>query len=92
MRQVFRDKKYLEFVKTKHCVVHRNCGSIVEPHHWRTKGAQMNDLYAVPLCAEHHREFHNYGRLTFLKNNNLDEVYVFDCMIQMAAEYVREKK
>jgi len=90
-RILYRNKDYLDFVRAKPCIVHYGCGLITEAHHWRTKGSQMNDFYAVPLCAEHHREFHSIGKNTFLKKYFMEESYVYDCMIQVISEYVKHK-
>ena len=54
--------KYLEFIRTKSCVV---CSkSTVDAHHLVAQGwrqAKRNDFTALPLCREHHQEFHRNG-------------------------------
>ena len=60
----FRNKAHLNFVASQPCLV---CGRRpVEAHHLtytqpKAMGRKVSDEFAVPLCAGHHRELHNYG-------------------------------
>src|SRR4051794_23619309 len=59
-----RDKKHLEYVATKPCLV---CGRAPsDAHHLRyaeprALGRKVSDEFAVPLCRIHHRELHDRG-------------------------------
>ena len=60
----FRNKAHLKFVASQPCLV---CGRRPsEAHHLtfaqpKAMGRKVSDEFAVPLCAGHHRELHNYG-------------------------------
>ena len=57
---------YIEFIKAKPCLV---CGSMgVDAHHLEAVGMGNNrraetkrDYSCVPLCREHHTEYHRIG-------------------------------
>jgi hypothetical protein len=59
-----RDKRHLEHVASKPCVV---CGrSPTDAHHLRfaeprALGRKVSDEFTVPLCRIHHRELHDRG-------------------------------
>lgn len=59
-----RSAEYLDFVREHPCCA---CGIIPmnEAHHYgpRGMGEKASDLYAVPLCTKHHREFHDKGSI-----------------------------
>ena len=42
------------------------------PHHDPSRGAGGTDKDAVPLCHEHHDEFHTVGRKTFRERYGVD--------------------
>lgn len=71
-----RDKRYLGWIRTLDCAV---CGrkGPNDPHHVNKeghggKGIKGDDTRAIPLCNEHHREFHDKGRLTFAERHGID--------------------
>lgn len=43
-----------------------------DPHHVRSRGAGGRDEHTVPLCEEHHHEFHDIGRHSFDKRYGVD--------------------
>ena len=59
-----RDKEHLKFIAARACLV---CGrKPSHPHHVRfaqprALGRKVGDQWAVPLCAIHHRDLHNFG-------------------------------
>jgi hypothetical protein len=69
MRQVkqkekpFRSQRYMNWVKTLPCCV---CGTDqgCDPHHIKGHGfggsVKPDDRLVMPLCREHHTEFHDY--------------------------------
>ena len=74
-----RDKKYLDWIKSLPCVVclSKHYYHISEPHHIPLKGnsgkgTKTDDTRAIPLCNNHHSEYHQHGRDTFSIKYNLD--------------------
>lgn len=59
-----RDPKYLEHVRERPCCI---CGASPpsDPHHFgpRGMGQKADDRRTVPLCREHHDEWHTRGRI-----------------------------
>ena len=59
-----RDKEHLKLVAARACII---CGrKPAHPHHVRftqprALGRKVGDQWAVPLCATHHRDLHNFG-------------------------------
>jgi hypothetical protein len=59
-----RDKRHLEYVASKPCIV---CGrNPSDAHHLRfaeplALGRKVSDEFTVPLCRIHHRELHDRG-------------------------------
>ena len=57
------DEDFLAFVRSKTCSA---CGATApDPHHLRTRGAGGSDRTCVPLCREHHSEWHTIGPSAF---------------------------
>lgn len=56
------DPAHLAWVRTLPCVVSLGCGGVVQAHH-STAGRGLSqkapDWESMPLCAKHHREFHD---------------------------------
>ncbi|GAH10031.1 unnamed protein product, partial [marine sediment metagenome] len=54
-----KDPEYLKWIREQGCAI---CGAPSEPHHmWHSGGALCNDNLAVPLCREHHTDYHQMG-------------------------------
>jgi hypothetical protein len=59
-----RSDEYLTFIRRQPCMV---CGTHLEvvPHHYdpdnTATGRKVSDYFTVPMCARHHREFHDHG-------------------------------
>ncbi len=52
--KTYRNKKFLDWVKSKPCLA---CGSVgVDPHHMATGGTGLkcSDLFCIPLCRKCH--------------------------------------
>jgi len=63
----FRSKKYLDFIRSKNCLV---CGNInTVAHHEglgrNAQGAKPPDSHAVPLCNRCHQRRHDKGVQSF---------------------------
>lgn len=60
-----RDPAFLAFVRQHSCLVERCCSRRIEAHHFgkRAKGTKCSDYQTVPLCRDHHREFHDRGSI-----------------------------
>ena len=68
-----KNKKYLAWIREKGCLV---CGQKAVAHHCEdvmgSRGLSIkHDLLAVPLCHEHHMEFHTYN-IRFWERHNID--------------------
>ena len=58
-----KDAKRLSWVRSQGCLI---CGRFSQAHHLMfaqpsAMGMKSGDEWAVPLCADHHRELHEYG-------------------------------
>lgn len=86
-KKTHRDKDYLEFVKSKPCII---CGQTAEPHHVETagKGLKCSDYKTVPLCRICHTYCHSMGKLTFQTKHLID---FKDKIISLMEEYINEK-
>lgn len=61
------DVALLDFIKEQQCLI---CHSWpTDPHHITSKGARGGDTVhnVMPLCRTHHREWHDSGRITFVR-------------------------
>lgn len=68
--------RYIEWIKTLPCLV---CQSKFpsDPHHvvpegHGGKGVKVDDTRTIPLCHEHHMEYHTQGRRTFASKYGCD--------------------
>lgn len=70
-----RDAKYRAFIREQPCCV-RICNfQTSECHHATTGGKSIkgSDYESIPLCTEHHGEYHHGGRYTFYTKYNMDK-------------------
>jgi hypothetical protein len=61
-----RNPEYLDYIRRQECYVcqQKPC----EPHHaGGGVGRKGSDYSCVPLCRKHHRELHDIGKSTFMK-------------------------
>jgi len=71
----WKSHKYLAHVRTRPCCV---CGyPDVQAHHIRFShiagiGMKPPDTWAIPLCHQHHREWHDMGITSFQKKYEVD--------------------
>ncbi len=74
-KKPYRSEKYLAHVRELPCVV---CGRMpVEAHHVRGygnagMGVKPDDVWCIPLCHQHHREYHHMGIYSFQKRYELN--------------------
>ena len=88
------NKDYIEFVKNFGCSV---CGvSPVDAHHLDTIGMGGNrkndcveDFSCVPLCRQHHQEWHQIGDADFYRKYNIN---LWKVNYQMNKGFKREYK
>ena len=69
-KRAFRSVAYRRYIAKKACCV---CFTEpAEPHHAVTGGVGMkgSDLFCIPFCRHHHREYHDMGKVTFWKKYN----------------------
>lgn len=94
-------KKYLNFIRSKPCLICEAEADVVA-HHFRLKGTagigiKPPDRYCVPLCVKHHTEIHAYGLLTFFKKYNIiyedNEAYeyIYKTLFKLMSEYAKEE-
>ena len=70
-------KEYLKYIKSQHCLI---CGfTPVDPHHLEAIGMGGNrkkqtpkDFSAIPLCREHHSDYHGMGLKEFNEHWRID--------------------
>lgn len=72
-----RSEKHLVFVRRMPCSVPTCRATPCEAHHFRTAATsgtavKPSDLDCVPLCFEHHAEFHQRGWHTFEDKYRID--------------------
>jgi len=81
-----RDREYLAFVRTHPCAVCNERG--VQAHHLKTRAAGGSDYHAVPLCADHHVEWHKLGDRTFTERHTVN---LWKVSAQLLAGYIDER-
>jgi hypothetical protein len=87
--KTYRSKKYLEFIRTKRCIV---CGyDQTVPHHEPLghggKGIKAPDSFTLPMCHLCHNYRHQQG-FVFWEENNIDPKLE---IIKLLTEYLHEK-
>ncbi len=69
-----RDTSYLEFVRSRQCIV---CAAAPpsQPHHTERGGVALkgSDLFCLPVCASCHREIHDTGQAAYWDDHNVWE-------------------
>lgn len=84
------DQDYLEWIEGLACMICGRFGAgykagVSDAHHINKKGhgsmsGKTDDTRAVPLCFEHHREYHQHGRDTFAEKHDLDYEVIIDAL------------
>jgi hypothetical protein len=59
-----QDAAYLDWIRSKSCLVGVGCWGDVVPHHLETRGAGGSDYAALPVCVHHHAQIHALGERT----------------------------
>ena len=61
MPSTVRDEDFLNYIRDQPCAVCMETPS--DPHHLDSgvMGSKGDDWTAVPLCRQHHREYHDHG-------------------------------
>lgn len=84
----WRSKPYLAHVRQFPCCV---CGyPDTEAHHIRFShtagtGHKPGDVWAIPLCPKHHREWHQNGQKSFLNKYRID---IYEQLFQIAKSWI----
>lgn len=63
------DEEFLRFIRRQPCLV---CPAASDAHHTITRKAGGSDYRTLPLCRNHHREVHRYGRSWFEEKYRVD--------------------
>ncbi len=88
-REVKREwPRHRKWLRTFHCVTPDCDGSQIEVSHLRSAanagvGIKPHDAFAVPMCSECHRYYHNIGHKAFERINMVD-------LFAMAAMFRRQ--
>lgn len=74
-----RDRKYLDYLRGERCIftgLHAQHGDAVDPMHIGTagKGLKSHDYYTLPALNSHHRAAHQYGEISYIRENIPDDV------------------
>lgn len=91
---IFRDAAYLSWVREQPCLI---CGvSPCDPHHLNMQGKhsggmglKTSDYRTVPLCREHHSEYHSRGRASFEIRHCID---LREKLIDTLESYIAQKQ
>ena len=69
----YEDPEYLKKIEGLPCTIGKGCMGDVVAHHVKSKGAGGKDRgNCIPLCALHHREWHDKGRISWQMKYNID--------------------
>jgi hypothetical protein len=82
-----RDRAYLANVRGLPCILTatRACFGRIHAHHAGPRpgiGIKASDDTAIPLCAQHHQEWHNAGGFFRLLNDVTRERWVRDAIMK----------
>ena len=64
------DPGYLDYLRQLPCTACQKTPA--EPHHLESRGSGGSDYTSIPLCREHHAEFHSRGNKTAASSHGLD--------------------
>ncbi|MBT7630977.1 MAG: DUF968 domain-containing protein [Desulfobacula sp.] len=87
----WKSKKYLDHVRKFPCAV---CGfTDTQAHHIRFSynsgmGKKPGDIWAIPLCHTHHREYHDMGITSFQKKY---EVNIYQQLFFIAKNWIENQ-
>ena len=77
-----REPTFLAWIREQPCCI---CGDYAEPSHITSRGAGGYDVgNVVPMCHQHHQEFHDWGIWSFQERW---KVSLRDMAMQYAALY-----
>ncbi len=84
---------YLKYVRQHPCLIPK-CWKVTQAHHLVFDGqgrigSKVSDFQTVPLCAQHHRQFHQLGREKFAGLYALDFARI---IIDLLSAYIVETK
>ena len=89
-QKTYKNKAYLSHVRTFPCCV---CGRPdTEAHHVRWSfnsgiGMKPGDVWAIPLCMDHHIEWHRKGMITFQRTH---EVNIYEQLFMIAKSWIEK--
>lgn len=80
---------FLKFIRQHNCQVAK-CWKRTQAHHLVFEGqglmgSKVSDFQTMPLCEQHHREFHDIGRDAFSEKHSLDLKQI---VIDLLTEYI----
>ena len=64
------DEAYLAYLRQLPCTACQKTPA--EPHHLESRGSGGSDYTCLPLCREHHAEFHSRGNKTASATHGMD--------------------
>lgn len=79
---MFRDDKYLAFVRDNQCVSPQCLCPAEHAHHFSRRhggggvGCKVHDTFTVPLCAAHHDRVHTTGELPGLTSDETEFLFM----------------
>ena len=87
-----RSDKYLAYIRSQACCECYHRGDVVAHHHGKGGGTgeKTHDTMTVPLCNEHHTEFHQKGTLGILDRIMLD-AYFSRKQIELLTAYLEQE-
>lgn len=97
-----KSDKHLDFIRSLPCVI---CGNntATEAAHIRFAdrraakrqtgmGEKPDDIWALPLCGEHHREQHSMGEREFWKVHERDPIFIALALHCAAGDYAKAQQ
>lgn len=83
----WRSEKHLKHVRAMPCCV---CGAPgpSDPHHFagrRGMSVKASDAFTVPLCRQHHDEWHKRGRVGVMDRKQTLAIFWQSCAMILAA-------
>ena len=89
-QKIHKNKKHLEWIRQKPCLICRSPGPNDSHHVWNSgKKNHGNDFLVVPLCRTCHSDYHHLGHNKFEEKWNVN---LRDEIINLLSEFIDEEK